>query len=504
VLFTGLFPMYHYHFCVELELLQDHLYAGDRVSLLECHASLQSCTCNPERHLHHCARCIGIRQDGVRLIEGKVARLPLIDGARKDKPLLDFQDLAELKAYEIDFFDIGMAVFSSLVDYTKDTSPDIEKHATIMQRLLMDAYSSYHSALHYLSSGKFDLVYVFNGRFAAARPWIRICEHLQIPYITHERGGVLADYSVFRNELPHDPSKFPARISQLWDEAETRFPGLDKVAEGSRFFTDRRAGVISNWKPFVENSDQDLMPPGFDNAHKNIAIFASTEGELAGLAGFFRPSFFTNQLEGILFVAGQLAKEEPMTRFYLRLHPNSRNEKSHWWLDERLHQLSNLTMIEIESPISSYTLLRACDVTVTFGSGMGVEATYWGKPSILASDAWYRNCGTAYQPESKEELLGFLRTIPEPLSQENATRCGFYMRKRGHPMKYSEVTNYYTLKFRGVYLDANLPVHQWLGQCEKRSPVSGLRKWLQDRSDRSEFHKLWKKCDGWFAKSPKK
>jgi len=29
------------------------------------------------------------------------------------------------------------------------------------------------------------------------------------------------------------------------------------------------------------------------------------------------------------------------------------------------------------------------------------------------------------------------------------------------------------------------------------------KKWLRDRSDRREFHKLWKKCDGWFAETKK-
>ena len=46
ILFTTLYPRWHYHFTTELNLVESHIATGDRVTVLACDASLRACDCN--------------------------------------------------------------------------------------------------------------------------------------------------------------------------------------------------------------------------------------------------------------------------------------------------------------------------------------------------------------------------------------------------------------------------------------------------------------------------
>jgi hypothetical protein len=91
-----------------------------------------------------------------------------------------------------------------------------------------------------------------------------------------------------------------------------------------------------------------------------------------------------------------------------------------------------------------------------------------------------------------------------PKPKENAIMYGAFWRCYGDDLPFSAPKNFYTLDFKGRILEARREIHEWLGECEKRPPVSGFKKWLQDRKDRRDFQRLWDECDGWFAESPKK
>ena len=147
VLFTGLYPEYHYHFVSELNLLEKHLQMGDDVYLLECNASLNACECNKEHDLSHCLRCIGIRQSGVSLLREKINLVSLPPSSQFARAaanvLKSVHTLEDLKKIKIENFDLGMAVYSSLIDHTKSTLPCIKLWQKKIIKLTCDALSMY-------------------------------------------------------------------------------------------------------------------------------------------------------------------------------------------------------------------------------------------------------------------------------------------------------------------------------------------------------------------------
>ena len=173
-------------------------------------------------------------------------------------------------------------------------------------------------------------------------------------------------------------------------------------------------------------------------------------------------------------------RDDPQTFFYLRVHPNLATvpEKRNSQLkDIRVLAGSypNLLVIWPEKKIHSYALMDACDVTVTFGSTIGAEATYWEKPSILAGKALYQNLGCCYVPTTHEELVSLLRTRHVPHKpRETALMYGYREMAYGTPfVNYapSSPSNGY---FKGVRVEASAAVRALLVVPRIRRKISRI------------------------------
>jgi hypothetical protein len=455
VLATALFPTWDVHFVPELELIEKHLDAGDEVTVLTCDAELgyctAKCTAKSAHDLAYCNRCVTMRQTGLNLLSRRVRTLPLLKKHPFAKLFLKrrFENLDALKAYRVGNFDIGLAVLSSLVDETHHIEPDLAEHESLLQVMLEDSFDLYLTCLSYLKRYQFNVAYIFNGRFSIARAFVRACERRNVEYYTHERGGQRFLYSLFRNSLPHQPGPFASRIREAWEkEKDTSF----REREAREFYDERRRGECSAWVSYVLEQDPDRLPEGWNPARRNLAIFASSEGELAGIQDYFKPRIYPSQLEGVLHLASA-AEADPSIHLYLRVHPNSSSERWQWWKDSRLAGRANLTVIQPEDRVSSYALLDACETIFTFGSTMGMEATYSGKPSVLLSEAIYRKVGAVYEPDNRKDVEEHLVASLKAKPWETALPYGYFCRWGGERLHHSEPWGLFRMLFKGHSLD---------------------------------------------------
>jgi hypothetical protein len=499
--------MWHYHFVSELNFIQKHVLEGDEVFLLECNEAFLACECNKKHDLHDCLRCIGIRQDGLSLIEGgNIKNIPFGKSQaflRLGESLLDkIQSLDQLKKLKYKEFDIGSAVFSSLVDHTLNTQPDIQKNRDKVLKLFADGINAFETFNQWLKSHQPDHVFIFNGRYSVARALLRACEQNQIPFSTHERTGSLNKIHLYPYSFPHDPRVFSQMAKEFWAKQSGN---EEFFQEGIEFFEERPKGQLTGWQSFITAQKTDSLPDGFDLNRRNVAIFGSSENEMLAFEGLMDGVEFPSQLKVYIDFLSLAHERCPEVFFYLRLHPNSKTEKNIWWRKPELKNLPNLKIIEPDSEVSSYSLLDACEKIVGLSTTLCLEATYWGKASIVLGPTYYSGIDAVYEPSTLEEAcqLVYDPDLP-PKPKENAIMYGAFWRCYGDELPYSEPLNFYTLDFKGKVLEARREVHEWLGKCEKRPEVLGIKKWLRDRSDRREFHKLWKKCEGWFAETPKK
>lgn len=491
--------MWHFHYVTELNLIEQEFAAGADVYMLYCDAALRACECNRKHELPHCARCIGIRQEGIHRLSRSPRLLPLIDPNLQIPPdlKLRFSGLGQLQSYCYEGFDLGQAAFSSLVDATETTQPDLRKNSRLLRSILLDGWRVWATAKHHLQSHQFSRVYVFNGRYSSTRPWIRACQNKQVPFIVHERSFDPERTYLFENKLPHDPTHYAERVETFWEQHGKSNNSVLEAAHD--FFQERPKGKLSGWRPFLSQSRPEAIPEAWDPAKINIAIYSTTEREYASVREATPKGIYSSQIEAFADIIRRANTLSTDMHFYLRLHPNSRVDRYEWWNERVFRSLPNLTIIEPESNISSYALLNLCDKVLTYRSTMGLEATYWGKPAIVLTWAFYGKIGAVYEPSSRAEAARLVVSPLQPKPQENALKFAGFMRCGGMRLPLSDAVNYYTLTFKNRVLETNEDILRWIGHCEKRPQVFGLKKFLREWRDGAHFRKLWREMDGDFS-----
>ncbi len=386
--------------------------------------------------------------DGAELLEPRlqITRLEQLGPVDLQAVERTFQSLEELIAFSLGGFDIGYAVLSSLVSITRQPNPDLNQYQPLIQRLMNAAWMTFQSTLNLLSAGHIERVYVFNGRYAAMRAVLRACQQLNVDCLVHERGCDKRHYQLYENTLPHDPRYVERCIRANWESAPS---DAYRKAHGCRWFEDRRNRVEKNWKSFVKHQRHGQLPQNLEPHRTNIALFTSSDDEFVAIGDSWKHELYENQLQGIRAIAQSFDRMSDDYHLYLRVHPNM-SRASSIQKDEVLGLRSDrITVIPPDQSIDSYALLDAVDTVASFGSSIGVEATYWGKPSILLGPCFYQNFGCTYQPQSHAQTMDFLTRENELCDRTGAIMYGYWFQTHGIPFEYFQAEDFFEGKFKG-------------------------------------------------------
>jgi hypothetical protein len=453
------------HFETDLEIIQGHLAAGDQVFHGVCDGALPACDMAVVHRAARCEDCITKRHRGVALLDGALTTVPLLGAGQAPEGLeASFPDAAALAAYSVDGFDVGAAVASSLISELRDPNPSTVAHAGAVRGFVTSAVQLYRATLAWLERNPVDRVYVFNGRFAHTRAVLRACQARKVDCWLHERGHDIATYGLFKNALPHEIAHVEARMREAWAAAEGR-PDREQIA--SSFFEDRAGGIGHAWHSFTAYQDASLLPANWAAAKTRVVLYNSSEDEFAAIGDEWRHTVYESQLDGVRRIARDLEGRDGV-HLFVRMHPNTRTmspAEVEKWTSLRSPAL---TVIPPESKVSTYALLQAADLVLTFGSTVGIEAVFFGKPSILAGPAYYARLGGTYNPASHDELMALLRPGLPARDRTAALMYGFYFRTFGTPFRWFRADGFGSGKFKGVDL-ARRPgrVKRWLARLAR-------------------------------------
>jgi hypothetical protein len=439
------------HFETELEIIENHLDSGDQVTVLGCNGELDACDVNANHASMICAECRSRRRSGLRLLSRPVRVHPVLRptpeiAAELDRLRHDFSEIDELTSYHLEHFDLGYAVFSSIVTLTRDPEVDLVEHAALLRNLLRASWLAYRSVQCYLRNHQVDRMYVFNGRFAPLRAALRACQAEGTDCFVHERGHDMGHYAFYENTLPHDLDYRERQIRTTWDHAGQ---GGQREAIARTWYERRAQGEAINFTSFVENQRPELLPDGWDPAQRNVVVFTSSEDEFVAIGDSWRNSLYATQLEGIQAILASLQEDPAELHLYVRMHPNLThvdNPQTRAFAQLTAPQLS---VIPADDPVSTYHLMKHADTVLTFGSTAGIEAAYWGTPSILAGPSFYANLGATYNPRSHAELMRRITSSLEPKDVQPALMYGYYCGSFGKPFRHFQASGVFAGTFHG-------------------------------------------------------
>jgi len=116
--------------------------------------------------------------------------------------------------------------------------------------------------------------------------------------------------------------------------------------------------------------------------------------------------YFTNQLETIRHILKSLPVGY---RLLVKEHPTQSIRG--WRTNSYYKQMMNLPNLELMHPsVSNTELLKKCSLVVTIAGTAGLEAAFYGKPSILFSDLGYSLLPSVFKVKSLEELSQIILT----------------------------------------------------------------------------------------------
>lgn len=361
----------------------------------------------------------------------------------------DILTMEDLKGFTYRGYNAGLSVLSSLVSETRCSTPDLSEYGLQVKTMLADGAKLFECVSSIINEQQADLVYVFNGRFYECRAVLDAARSLDVPVKIHERGATIDRYSL-RDFMPHDRLKIQSELLALWDSANDDAEALDVA---SNFFRERKNGVEQAWKSFTANQMKDELPP-LEPGKRIITYFSSSDDEYVAVGDIYKWEGWEDQFSAVLDLI-TICSELPETALIIRIHPHlvekSSDDQEKWM---SLAKYQDVVLIPPDSKVDSYALLDSSDLVVSAGSTIGIEAVFWGKPSVNLGPSLYSELHATFQPKGKRELSELLRRKSLEVYADRSLPYGYYMSVFGNLYRDYEPKGILEGRFMGVDLMA--------------------------------------------------
>lgn len=376
-------------------------------------------------------------------------------------------DLEALKQYRYEGALLGMGVASSLISLTRNSLYDVRADRERTRQGLYTAGIVYARARQLLAREKPDQLVTFNGRFVTSKPIVEAAKQLGIPVLRHERGSTFARYELF-DDAVHNYGYIGRRIVKAWEGA----PPGERETLGHQFYQRRRAGDGLYWYSYTDSQQKGLIP-GRIESKRRVVYCSSSDDEYAAVTDVYEPGPWPDQLSAVQDLIAACDAFDDI-ELVMRIHPNmaiKSEQEQRRWLSL---QGKNLRIIAPTEPVDSYALNDSADIVVSYGSTIGMEAAYWGKPTILVGPGTYAGHGVACEPKNRQELQAMLApdAALKPVPQERCLPYGYYYLTFGEKFTYYQPVSLSEGTFLGERLGWD---PDWVYWLRKR----GVGKWLQ-------------------------
>jgi len=408
-------PLWIAHHAEALELSLERAAAGETVYFLSCDGALHSCPANPTHNPGVCYKCVRQTRYSIHKILPNQCINIYLDSLsdlkiRKQLDKCRFDTLEQLSAYKYQDLPVGELVASQLVDELRDVFFPL--HA-LQKRVKSDiemAISLYNQGTKILQMYSINRVFVWNGRRPSDGPLLYAARDLGLEYYSYISGVKKGTYYFVPALKIHDIDAQKLLVDRSSNNCNKDCRATIKIAANEFYRRQRRGSLQYLGYESFHQSHQKSFEASSDG-RPILSIFTSSYWEYFAMPDYLSP-IYKNHYDGLKQIVQDLDLSDKWS-VYVRWHPNLINcgPYERRFIDEVIASTSEAARHYLpEDLVNSYDIVMASDVVLTFGSTIGIEAAYYGKPSILLGRAIYEDLGSCYVPTTHDELMELLST----------------------------------------------------------------------------------------------
>lgn len=368
---------------------------------------------------------------------------------------IELSSLGALRDLSYKGANLGIGVASSFISKTKSSEPDINNESIkLLQTYLKSSATVYEKSIELIKEMNPKKVMVFNGRFACVKAIAEAAKQMGVPVVFYERGATSERYVLVDKPI-HNFKGIRERRDNAWEDANDCMKDIAR-----QFFERRRNGDGIGWLSFTQDQEKNKFPDRVKDYR--LVYFSSSDDEFAAVEDAVEHRAFDSQRSAIKWLIDWVGKKDNI-ELIVRVHPHLaiKSEKERYWWDSLSGK--NITLIPSGDKTDSYSLAESADIVLVYNSTIGVEASYWGVPSIAIGDTLYSGLDCVYEPFTVKELENLLENtnLPSKL-RDNCLSYGYYALTFGEKYKYFEADGLFIGKFFGDWLTYESRVHQLL------------------------------------------
>jgi len=432
---------------IEADLLMNHTLNGDDIYIVKDFDGNigKSQMSYPDNY--HLYRNKKVFNNLIGYLEKQGAKITLLDYKEVSNfEPKEFDNIQSLKDYSFEGYKVGQCVAATTISLFRDHKVNTIKNKKFINRELKNALDVLETIKIYQDLISPDLCYLFNGKTSIFGTIVLYCKKNKLPFRTYETTYRYGAYHLLENATPFDLEYHYEEMMSLWRDTSVKIE--EKIEIANSFFENQRKGKNELEPSYIQLQKKEL-DKNLIKGKEVITFFNSSIDEFASVPGWGDYVYiFGDEIRAIESICSYY-KNDKNKIFILRIHPNLkylRNTQNREL--QELKRIENLIVIEPHSPILSYSLLDISDKIITFGSTIGVEACYYGKPIICLGMAYYKYIEVAYSPKDEKELYSFISERQlEPKPKQNTLLYGYWAKTFGNPFAnfvkgYISVDNY--------------------------------------------------------------
>ena len=439
------------HVATTVEIINKHIEKGDKVFFVTREINELKCLPHNNSFCKHCVKQSNYIFE--KIFQKKIFKVDIKLQKKFDQPT--FSSIEEILKFKYEKMPIGELVMSSITDENRQVFNNLISISNRISLLINAGINLYKEICELIDNEKIDIVYSWNGRRATTGPVLYAGIKKNIKFYSYMTGGTLSTYVAQPTTMVHDLNYGKKRLKELYEEYYEKGDDLQKnffISDAKKFYNYLRYGGEKIWGyPFYKDLFDNKIPLEKKSKKKILTIFTSTYYEFYALGIGFRKKKGKdiNHYE----ILKQILSSPYILENYdirIRWHPNL-SFAGELEITEIKKIIENTKKKTIHySPfhkVDPYKLLNYSDVIISFGSTIGIEATYYGKASILWGAAFYEDTGGVYEVDSLLDLENLLSRNIEPKPKINSLKYAFFERNKGEYsyqfIKYDKNDKYY-------------------------------------------------------------